>query len=633
MSKDVIRELSQREQAREKVSVWFGSKENFYHPFKEVLVNAVDEINNNFESGTVIVTLDNEHKKISVSDSGRGLPIEGKTNGKPNYELLLLTLFAGTNYSNNENGKETTGTNGVGLTVTNYCSTSFSVTSKRNGHEHKMSFANGGEIISPLKSTKTNTSETGTTISFELDPEVFTHAIYDSQEIYDIIKKTAGVSPKIKFKLIYNGETEFHYDNIKGYFAEIIENNTSRIFSGNEKIFEIENERNRIEVALTTCPEPIQQSFLNGTHLKEGGSINDGIINSVRRYINKYCKDNGLLKDKDGNISNDDVKDSLSFVCKFNSTNTEFSNQTKFSTKKKLYETISTSYIKDLMEIYQLEDSVEFNKLVNHILEVKKFNNKSSASKKALKKKLSEKVDSFTRLEGLVDCKKHGEESELFICEGKSALSSIVLARNPLNQAAIAIRGKIMNCLKSNLDEIFKSQIVTDIIKVLGCGIETDRRNRDLGEFNENALRYGKVIIATDMDADGFQIACLLLTLFYKLTPQLIHKGRVYIALTPLYEIKDLKNKKEHYAFSEEEKEKIIAGLEKYKVSRNKGLGELNAKIMAKTGVNPETRTIVKVDVDDAKEMIKAFEIWMDETVTERRNIIMNELDKYNDID
>lgn len=633
MSKDAIRELSQREQAREKVSVWFGSKENFYHPFKEVLINAVDEINNNFDSGEITVVLDPDKKAIFVTDTGRGLPIEGKTNGKPNYELLLLTLFAGTNYSNNESGKETTGTNGVGLTVTNYCSTNFEVISKRNGYEHKIGFANGGQIVKPLNSIRINNNDHGTGVYFKLDSEVFTHVIYDSEEIFDIVKKTAGVSNKINFKIMYDGEKTFHYDDIKTYFSEIIENNTSKIFSGNEKVFELENERNRIEVALTTCPEPVQQSFLNGTYLKEGGSINDGIINAIRRYVNKHCKDTGLLKDKDGNISNDDVKDSISFVCKFNSTNTEFSNQTKFSTGKKLYETISASYIKDLMEVYKLEDTVEFNKMVNHILEVKKFNNKSSASKKALKKKLSEKVDSFTRLEGLVDCKKHGEEAELFICEGKSALSSIVLSRNPLNQAAMAIRGKITNCLKTSLDEIFKSQIVTDIIKVLGCGIETDRRNRDLGDFNENALRYGKIIIATDMDADGFQIACLLLTLFYKLTPQLIHKGRVYIALTPLYEIKDLKNKKNYYAFSEEEKESIIAGLEKYKVSRNKGLGELDAKIMSETGVNPETRTIVKVNVDDAQEMMKAFEIWMDEAVTERKNIIMHELDKYNDID
>ena len=340
-----------------------------------------------------------------------------------------------------------------------------------------------------------------------------------------------------------------------------------------------------------------------------------------------------MLDSKLGTVSANDVADSVSFVCNYMSTNVEFSNQTKFSTGKKLYAETIKEYVTELLEIYKTEQPADFDNFVKHILEVQKFNNKSQASIRALKKKLTEKVDSFTKIEGVVDCKVHGEEAEIFICEGKSALGSVVMARNPIFQAAMAIRGKILNCLKASYDEIFASQIVTDIIKMLGCGIEMDKKNKDLGEFDETKLRFGKIIIATDMDPDGFQIACLLLTLFYKLTPKLIESGRIYIALTPLFEIENLKTHEHFYAFSEEEKIAIISNLEKYKISRNKGLGELDAKIMAETGVNPDTRTIVQVDMDDAKEMVNAFDIWMDDEVTERKNIIVNELDKYVDID
>lgn len=634
MSKDTIRALSQKEQAREKVSVWFGSKENYYHPFIEVLLNGADEINNNFNDGTIIVKLHENQKMISVSDTGRGLPIEGKTDGVNNYELLLLTLFAGTNYDNNENGKETTGTNGVGLTVTNYCSKYFSATSKRNHKQHKIVFSDGGEILEPLTSTKNDDETTGTTITFELDDTVFSHTKYDVEEIKNIIKRTAGACRKITFKFEHNNETIIYkYDDLEDYFKEINHNNTSGIIVASEKMFNLENETNKMELIFTTSPDNIQQSFLNGTFLKEGGSINDGIVAGVKTFVNKYCKEKKMLNDKIGNISDDDVRDSLSFVCNFKSTKTEFANQTKFSTNKKLYENIAKQYVQTVLEIHKIEQPKEFEKLVNHILEVQKFNSSSIANKNALKKKLSEKINNFTKIEGLVDCKQHGENAEIFICEGKSALGSVVTARNPIFQAGVAIRGKITNCLKTSLNEIFKSQIVIDLIKILGCGIETDRKNKDLGAFDESALRYGKIIIATDMDADGYQIACLLLTMFYRLTPKLIEHERIYIALTPLFEIKDMNTNKSYYAFSEEEKENIISKLDRYKISRNKGLGELDAKIMSETGVNPETRTIVKVTMDNARAMSNAFDIWMNETVTERKNIIMNELDKYTDID
>lgn len=654
MSKDTIRQLSEREQARQKVSIWFGSKENFYHPFKEVLFNGIDEINNNFENGTIEILLSDDRKRVTITDSGRGIPIGGKTDNVNNYELLLLKLFAGTNYDNGEHGKMTTGTNGVGLTVTNYCSKYFEIMSYREDGAYRMKFENGGYIAKPLEKSENNLDFTGTKISFELDEEVFSHVEYDLEEILDIAKKASGVNKKIKIVVRHKDMAkEFHYDSMKEYFDEVVNNATSAIIVGSEKVYNIDRERqetyrvgtltetrtvreketSRVSLIMTTTPEVVQESYLNITYLKDGGSINDGIILGIRNFVNKYCKEKKLLDSKLGTVSANDVADSVSFVCNYMSTNVEFSNQTKFSTGKKLYAETIKEYVTELLEIYKTEQPADFDNFVKHILEVQKFNNKSQASIRALKKKLTEKVDSFTKIEGVVDCKVHGEEAEIFICEGKSALGSVVMARNPIFQAAMAIRGKILNCLKASYDEIFASQIVTDIIKMLGCGIEMDKKNKDLGEFDEAKLRFGKIMITADADVDGAHIICLLLTLLYKLTPKLITSGRVYIVNTPLFEIQDNKTKEYHYAFSENEKEEILSKItNSVTINRNKGLGEINANTMAMC-INSENRNLTQVTPDMAEEMEKVFKIWMDEQITERKNIIENELDQYIDFE
>ena len=631
MSKDTIRSLTEREQARDKVSVWFGSRDNFIHPFKEVIANSIDEISNNFENGYIKIELSEDLKTMTIHDTGRGIPIEGETQGTPNYKLLLLKLFAGTNYDNNEYGKITTGTNGVGLTVTNYCSTYFAVTSYRPEGIYEIKFENGGNISKELTKISDNTDcKHGTSITFTLDDEVFTNVKYDLNEVLEIVKNLSGVSPSIEFEVIHKGKTyEFKYDSFKSYFEEIMENRTCKTAIGHSKTYE-SDEKNIIQCMIATSSSPMQRAFLNITYLTEGGSINRGMIYGMRDYVNQYIKDKKLIDKKLGEVSHTDIDESVSFAVNMLSTKVEFANQTKLSTNKALYMKIAKDYVQEVLEVFKVEQPKEFEKFINHILEVQKHNGKAQAAKKALKKKLSEKVDNITnRIEGLIDCKKHGENCELFIAEGKSALGSIIAARNPQNQAGIAIRGKLLNCLKTDYDTMFKNNEVVDIIKSLGCGIETDKRNKDLGCFDKKSLRYERVIIATDADPDGYQIACLLLTMFYRLTPTLIRDGHIYIALTPLFEVKDLKNKKFYYAFSEEEKNEIISKLDKYEVNRNKGLGEVDADVMARTGVNPETRNILKVTYEDATQMVQAFEDWMGNNVANRKSYIENDLNKY----
>ena len=641
-NRDKIRVLSEREQARDKVSIFFGSRDNYYHPLKETLANGSDEITNNFETGHIKVYLGDMCDLITVCDSGRGIPLEGETDGVPNYELLLLKLFAGTNYDNNENGKITTGCNGVGLTVTNYCSEYFNIKSKRGKKNYEITFRDGATEISGLKKNDGDGS-TGTEVTFKLDSKVFTNTIYDYQEVHDIIKKMAGVSNKITFSFEHQGKiVEFHYPSIEDYFNEITHNNTSKVAHGIKKKFVTQfrneedmmvDETNYIELLLCTSSEPIQESFLNITYLKDGGTINEGVINGTKLFVNKYCRENKLLDKKLGQINNDDVAESISFVCNVLSTNVEYKNQTKLETEKKLYKELVQDYTQEVLEIFKTEKPKEFEKMVKHILQVQKFNGKASENKAKLKKKLSEKVDSLgNRINGLVDCKTHGELAEIFICEGKSALGSVVLARNPRNQAAIAIRGKILNCLKANYDDIFKSEIIVDLVKALGCGIKADKKNKDLDSFDIKNLRFGKVILAADADADGQNIVCLLLTMIYRLMPDLIEEGVVYIANTPLYEI-SLSDEEIVYIFSEAEKEEKLKELQgrKYKIARCKGLGELDAETMSVTAMNPETRNLTKVTIGNVQDMIVAFEDFMGTDVTNRKEYITNNLNKYLD--
>ena len=650
MGRDTIKTLSEREQARDKVAIWFGSRDNFIHPLKEVTMNGVDEITNNFDNGKIEINLSEDLRTVSVFDSGRGIPIEGETDGVPNYHLLLLKLFAGTNYDNNENGKITTGANGVGLTVTNYTSKHFTLTSFRPTGTYTIEFDNGGNLVGNMMKQDNPEGKHGTLVEFELDDTVFTNTKYDFDEVKDVIKNLSGVAHSVEFTVSYNGEiNKYHYNTLLEFFEDNTESRTSKPVVGHQKTFEHEpkqqtqvqyhdrgggprdvKETNIIQCIICSSSTPIQKSFLNLTHLSEGGTINRGIIYGVRDYVNKYIKEKKLVDKKLGEVSHTDVEESISFVCNFLSTNVEFTNQTKLSTDKALYMRVAKKYIQEVLEFYKIEQPKEFERFVNHILEVQKHNGKAQAAKRALKKKLSEKVDNVVnRIEGLIDCKNHGKNCELFIAEGKSALGSIITARNPQNQAGISIRGKILNCLKADYDVIFKSDTVTDIIKALGCGIETDRKNKDLGCFDKNALRYERIIIATDADPDGYQIACLLLTMFYRLTPTLIKEGHIYIALTPLFEVKNLKTGEYFYAYSEEEKDEMISTMEKYQVNRNKGLGEVDAEVMARTGVNPETRNIMKVTYEDAELMVKAFEEWMGNDSAMRKEYIETDLNKY----
>lgn len=630
MTHDKIRALDDRQKSRDKVSIWYGSASNFMHGLKELIANGTDEVINNFEEGTVTVILHDDLQTITVRDSGRGIPIDGETDGVKNYELLFRTLFASTKYETSE--QTTTGTNGVGATVLNYTSSIFRVNSYYMGKAHSLVFEDGGEIKQDLKIVGCNKEKHGTEITFKLDQEVYPVITYNKDEVRDIVKRFAVGSSKVTLNFIYKDEMEtFHYDSIEDYYGELVGNtSTSPIFTLPETSFEDGDELTKIKLILSTTPETSQESYLNLTYLAEGGSFNNGVIDGVRAFANKFCKDNRLFPKGITGFSISDIESSISFVLVALSNKVEFQNQTKLSTNKKLYLKLTAKHTQQLLEIAKVENEKGIKKFIDHILAIQKHNAASVKAKAALRKKLTEKVEGIgNKVANLVDCKKHGENSELFIAEGQSALGSIVLARDAMTQAAYPLRGKILNCLKADYSTIFKNEIITDLVKVLGCGIETDRRNKDLDNFDIKKLRFGKIIIATDADSDGAQIANLIITLFYRLMPQLITEGKIHIAKTPLYEIKhddDLMT----YFFSESEKDEKLPSIKgKYTIARCKGLGELMPEVMSDTAMNEETRNLVQVKVEDAKKMVDSLDTWMGAGLLARKQYIENHLHEY----
>lgn len=647
-----IRRLNDRQQAREKLPIFFGSRDNYTHPIKEMIANAADELKNNATDKPIItVHLSNNNKRITVSDNGRGIPIDGETDGVKNYELLFLTLFAGTKYDITD--RVSTGTNGVGNTAICYTSSYFSVQSFRNGEEHSITFVDGGKIEKELETKKSNSNAHGSTFTFELDKNIYTNTIFKVEEVREIVRHFSVAALGIEFKFAsenedgeYKSET-FLYESTEDYFKEVIgSQSTSSIFglgkvNVEEEVFigssELgpgtkEIEKNSYDILITTSPMPIQETYLNMTFLEEGGSILDGVLDGIRLWLNKYCREKKLFPNKVTAFNKDDVNSSVSLLAIAESNIVEFANQTKLSTNKKLYNRQVKDYVNSIMEAESIKNPKMFKKFVDHILEVQKFNGANNKAREKLKKKLTEKVEGIgNKVEKLIDCEKHGLEAELFLTEGDSANGSIIDSRDDEFQAAFPLRGKVLNVLKAPASRIFANKEIINMVKIIGTGISDGKKN----DFNIDNVRYGKIILTTDADADGGHIASLLIAFIYRFMRPLIENSYVYVAQTPLYELK-FKDDSTIYFLTEEDKNKNIGKYKdkKYTINRLKGLGEVDAETLYETTMNPETRNLIQLTSDDAKKMSDMVVDWMGESVDRRKEMIAEQLPNYvNDID
>lgn len=615
-NKDQIRALSDREQARTKLSVFFGSRDNYYHPLREILANSTDEINNHFDEGWIYVYLSEDKKLLSIYDSGRGIPHYKTTDGVLNSVLLFETLFAGTKYDNND--KINTGTNGLGTCTINYTSKLFAVETFDKNYNHVVIYKNGGQdkkndtILNSNIEICGNKITHGTRVTFQLDDECYTNTTFSSEEVRNIIEHYASINNKIHILFKDGNEEveEFYYSDIQEYLETKQKGDLLSVTTYKQS-FDEKDEVNTYNVALSFATDPIQETYLNGTYLKEDGSIYNGFITEFTNQLN-------ILEKKKYN--KEDLLKMISFVITCESTNVEFSNQTKFSTNKRLYNSQMKKFTKEIVERYRAFHEKEYKDMLKMLDKIHQSLTRANAVNKKIKNELTKKVNIFNKVEGLVDCKDHND-SELYVVEGRSALGSIVQARNPKNQAVFPLRGKVLNTWNVSTGKLLENKEYSNLIKAIGVGVKNTHNQKD--EIDITQSRYKKIIIATDADADGEDIASSLVSFFKKFLPEIIHNNMLYIIRTPLYVAQTDKDEY-YYAYSESEKEGMIAQIkDKYTISRFKGLGEISAEEMARFGMNKETRILEKIQ--DDKDSIQTLENWFGNDTKIRKEMIMEE--------
>ena len=631
--------LKGADKVRKRPGVIFGSDglDGCEHSVFEIISNSIDEARSGY-GNKIIITHYNDCS-VEVEDFGRGCPVDyNKIEQRYNWELVYCELYAGGKYDDSADSYEySLGLNGLGLCATQFSSEYMDVEVIRDGCKFNLHFEKG-ENVGGLKKSDYNKKQTGTKTRWKPDLDVFTDINIPDEYFHDILKRQAVVNPNILF--IFRSqdeignftETSFVYENgITDYVKEIAEDKTLTSIQhwqcekkGSDRPDKPEY-KVKLDVALTFSNKVKQiEYYHNSSFLEHGGSPERAVKQAFVSQIDSYLKqNNGYLKNE-SKINFSDVEECLVLVSSSFSTSTSYENQTKKAiTNKFIYEAM-TEFLKHQLEVYFIENPDEANKIAEQILLNKRSRENAEKTRQNMKKKLSGTIDLANMVPKFVDCRtKDTSRREIYIVEGDSALGSVKLARNADFQAVIPVRGKILNCLKAEYTKIFKNDIITDLIKVLGCGVEvTSKANKDLSSFNIDNFRWNKIVICTDADVDGFQIRTLILTMLYRLTPTLIEEGYVYIAESPLFEIttKD----KTYFAYTEKEKQKIIESLgnKKHILQRSKGLGENEPEMMSLTTMNPDTRRLIKVTAEDLKDSAEVFEMLLGDDLQGRKDYI-----------
>lgn len=637
---EAIVSLKGADRVRKRPAVIFGSDglEGCKHSVFEILSNSIDEARDG-NGNRIILTKYNDNS-IEVEDFGRGCPVDyNKAEKKYNWELVYCELYAGGKYNNNsgENYEYSLGLNGLGACATQYASEFMDVEVYRDGFKYSLHFEKG-ENVGGLKKEETSRKKTGTKTHWKPDLDVFTDINIEQEYFEDILKKQAVVNPGVEFVFRFQRENSsfeekiFIYENgIADYVAEIADGKaltSVQCFQGDRKGRDREDKDDykvKLAVAFTFSNQIKKlEYFHNSSYLEHGGSPEDAVKLAFTGQINAYLKNNGKYQKNEKQITFADVEESLILVSSSFSTQTSYANQTKKAITNKFIKECMTEFLKHQLEIYFIENPDEAVKIAEQVLINKRSREHAEKSRLNIAKKLTGTIDLSNQVQKFVDCRsKDLSKRELYIVEGDSALGSVKMARDADFQAVIPVRGKILNCLKADYDKIFKNQIITDLIKVLGCGVEVrSKANKDLSLFNIENLKWSKVVICTDADVDGFQIRTLILTMLYRLTPTLIEDGYVYIAESPLFEIttKD----KTYFAYDENEKVQILneIGNKKFTIQRSKGLGENEADMMSLTTMNPETRRLIKVNPDTVEDTQFMFDMLLGENLQGRKDFI-----------
>jgi len=633
---DSIETLKGPDRVRLRPGVIFGSDgiEGCQHSFFEILSNSIDEAREGF--GKVIEVTRFRDKSIMVKDYGRGIPLDyNSKEERYNWELVFCELYAGAKYKNNagENYEYSLGLNGLGCCATQYSSEYMDVTVFRDGYRYDLHFEKGINI-GGLKKEKFNYESTGTIIKWKPDIEVFTDIDIHLDYFLTVLKKQAVVNAGLTFKLYDEESAEtyiyFYENGILDYVKEISQDKgitDVQFFETTAKGRDREDKPEyKVKMQIAFCfnnEVNLLEYYHNSSFLEHGGSPDKAVKSAFVYEIDKCIKDRNMYNKNESKISFVDIQDSLILVTNSFSTITSYENQTKKSINNKFIQEAMTDFLKQQLEIYFIENKADCDRIVEQVLVNKRSRETAEKTRINVKKKLGGTIDFVNRVKKFVDCRtKDINRRELYIVEGDSALGSCKLGRDAEFQAIIPVRGKILNCLKAEYDSIFKNEIIVDLLKVLGCGVEIkSKHNKDLNTFDINNLRWNKIIICTDADVDGFQIRTLILAMLYRLVPTLIHAGKVYIAESPLFEI-NTKNKT-YFAYTEKEKNEIISKIKgKYTIQRSKGLGENEPEMMWETTMNPETRRLIKVVPDDIKRTEEVFDMLLGDNLSGRKEFI-----------
>ena len=641
--------LKDEERVRKRPGVMFGSDglEGCQHAVFEILSNSIDEAREGH--GNKIITTRFEDGTFEVQDFGRGMPVDyNAKEERYNWELIFCELYAGGKYHTNEGESYefSLGLNGLGACATQYASEYMDVEVHRDGFRYTLHFEHG-ENVGGLKKEPYTKRDTGTTIRWKPDRQVFTDTAVPLSYFEDIIKRQAIVNPNVLFVLKdqrgRSFETqEFLYQNgIADYVTELVGDAAMtdvQVWTAERRGRDREDKpeyKVKFNVALC-CSNKINllEYYHNSSWLEHGGAPEKAVRSAFVSQIDTYLKHNGKYLKNESKITFQDVQDCLVLVSSSFSTQTSYENQTKKAITNTFIQEAMTKFLKDRLEAYFLENKAEADRLCDQVLINKRSREKAETTRLNLKKTLQSGNDLASRVPGFVDCRTRDvAQRELFIVEGKSAMGACIQARNSDFQAVIPVRGKILNCLKAEYDKIFKSEIIVNLLKVMGCGVEVkSKSNKNLATFDLSALRFSKIIICTDADVDGFQIRTLILAMLYRLTPTLIEQGYVYIAETPLYEINTKTDT--YFAYNDREKAEILEtiGQAKYTIQRSKGLGENEPQMMSLTTMNPPTRRLIKVTPCDVEKTAELFDVLLGDDLEGRKRMIAEHGAEYLDM-
>ncbi len=634
-----IKSLKGADRVRKRPAVIFGSDglEGCEHSVFEIMSNSIDEAREGY--GNKICVTRFLDGSVEVQDFGRGIPVDyNKNEDKYNWELLFCEMYAGGKYDNGgDNYEFSLGLNGLGLCATQYASEYMEAEIHTDGYKYTLHFEKG-ENIGGLKKEKYDKKDTGTRIKWKPDLDVFTDINIPIEYFQETIKRQAIVNDGVKF--ILKNQTSaskfetFEYcynDGIMDYVKEIAGDTaftTPQYWECERKGKDREDlPEYKLKIKSAICfslKNQLKEYYHNSSFLEHGGAPEKAFRSAFVNQINAYLKANNKYSKNDGQINIQDVEDCIIFVVSSFSTQTSYENQTKKAITNKFIQEAMTDFFRKQLEVYFIENKMDADKISNQVLINMRARIKAENTRKTLKTSLQSKMDMTNRIQKFVDCRsKDVNEREVFIVEGDSALGACKQARDASFQAIMPVRGKILNCLKSDYDKIFKSEIITDLIKVLGCGVEVkSKAAKDLSLFDINNLRWSKILICTDADVDGFHIRTLILTMIYRLMPKIIEAGKVYIAESPLYEVtcKD----QTYFAYNEKEMDEIKEeiGDQIYTVQRSKGLGENEAEMMALTTMNPKTRRLIKVTPDDAQKTSEMFDLLLGDNLEGRKEYI-----------